>query len=123
MYGDLEKGQFYYFDSYGTEPKYEIKKFIKRLVTWYVKKNEISVSVDETETFMNQNDKNNVENCNKLDIRYNTNRHQYKNSECGVYSMNFILRLLSGETFEDINNEKNPDDTVNECRKTYFIHK
>ena len=25
-------------------------------------------------------------------------RHQFKNSECGVYSMNFIIRLLNGES-------------------------
>ena len=36
-----------------------------------------------------------------LNVEYNRNRHQFKNSECGVYSINFILRLLEGESFED----------------------
>ena len=35
-------------------------------------------------------------------IKFNQTRHQFKNSECGVYSINFILRLLKGETFEFI---------------------
>ena len=56
----------------------------------------------------------------KLDVRYNDVRHQYKNSECGVYSVNFILRLLKGETFDEIINIPTNDDKINECRKVYF---
>jgi DNA polymerase/3'-5' exonuclease PolX len=40
------------------------------------------------------------------DVRYNKIQHQFKNSECGVYSMNFIIRLLGGETFDEIVNNK-----------------
>ena len=53
-------------------------------------------------------------------IDYNRNRHQYKNSECGVYSLNFILRLLNGHTFEEISKNKVLDDDINKCRDTYF---
>jgi hypothetical protein len=55
-----------------------------------------------------------------MDIKYNKTRHQYKNSECGVYSVNFILRLLKGETFDHICNNITTDDAVNECRKKYY---
>ena len=123
MYADLEQGNIYYFDSYGKPPEYEIKKFIKRIANWYIKKNKLNIEVEDTETFMiNANKKNNVENCEDMDVRYNTNRHQYKNSECGVYSMNFILRLLKGETFNEINSQKLPDDDVNKCREVYFTY-
>ena len=60
---------------------------------------------------------------NNIDIRYNTNRHQYKNSECGVYSMNFIIRLLRGEGFAKIEKSKVIDDEMNKCRKVYFSKK
>ena len=56
----------------------------------------------------------------KYDIRYSQIRNQYKNSECGVYSMNFIIRLLHGTKFDKIISQKVPDDTINECREVYF---
>ena len=33
---------------------------------------------------------------------YNNNRFQFKNSECGVYSMHFIEEFLNGKDFEEI---------------------
>ena len=59
-------------------------------------------------------------NLKEFDIRYNKIRHQFKNSECGVYSMNFIIRLLNGQTFTAITQNIIKDDTMNECRKVYF---
>ena len=56
-------------------------------------------------------------------ISYNKIRHQFKNSECGVYSVNFILRLLKGELFDNICSNITTDDQVNECRKVYFRFK
>ena len=56
----------------------------------------------------------------KLNVNYNKVRHQFKNSECGVYSVNFILRILKGETFDYICNNITSDDQINECRKFYF---
>jgi len=54
------------------------------------------------------------------DVRYNKIQHQFKNSECGVYSMNFIIRLLGGETFDEITNNITNDDKMNSCRNIYF---
>lgn len=56
----------------------------------------------------------------KYDIRYSEIRNQYKNSECGVYSMNFIIRLLHGTKFNNIIEQEVPDDTINKCREIYF---
>ena len=56
----------------------------------------------------------------KIDIRYNTIQHQRANSECGVYSINFILRLLQGKTFNEIVNNPIRDREMEDCRKIYF---
>ena len=57
---------------------------------------------------------------NNYDVRYNKKQHQFKNSECGVYSMNFIIRLLNGETFDNIIGNITKDEAMNECRQVYF---
>jgi hypothetical protein len=57
---------------------------------------------------------------NDLKVDYNKIQHQRENSECGVYSMNFILRLLKGDSFETICNSKIPDKQINKCRNVYF---
>jgi hypothetical protein len=56
----------------------------------------------------------------EFDVRYNKIQHQFKNSECGVYSMNFIIRILEGDTFDDIINNITNDDKMNENRNIYF---
>jgi hypothetical protein len=57
---------------------------------------------------------------NSFDVRYNKKQHQFKNSECGVYSINFIIRLLKGETFNEITENITKDDEMNNCRNVYF---
>ena len=53
-------------------------------------------------------------------LYYNTNRFQYKNSECGVYSMHFIEEFLNGKTFEEITNNIFNDDEINRKRAFYY---
>lgn len=96
LYVNLNKGQIYYFDSYGLEPKKEVKIYINKVIDFFNKTNK------------------------KYNFEINKIRHQYKNSECGVYSINFILRLLKGETFDFITNHITKDDDVNLCRREYF---
>ena len=98
MYADILEGVYIYFDSYGTLPERRIQALMKRMALH--RKNKMGKD--------------------KLLVDYNKNRHQYKNSECGVYSINFILRMLKGETFYDIEDSKVPDDTINKCRNSYF---
>jgi len=124
LYANLAKDQIYYFDSYGSKPKKKISNFVKRIALWcYIKhhltnKNKESDSEFDTESEFMKTTKNKYEK--KMDIEFNRNRHQFLNSECGVYSVNFILRLLKGEAFGDICNVITPDIKINECRKTYF---
>ena len=56
----------------------------------------------------------------ELDIMYNYLQHQKGNSECGVYSINFLKRLVNGESFDDIITNQLDDEKVNKCRKVYF---
>jgi hypothetical protein len=96
MYSDLEKGEIYFFDSYGIRPPFEVRKFMRKIAR-YVKSTGKTPIVD-----------------------FNRLQHQKKGSECGVYSINFILRMLEGTTFEIINTKRVSDDEVNKCRNTYF---
>jgi len=95
-YCDINDGKIYYYDSYGTYPDHRINKFFIRILNYCKKKNPNVVAL------------------------YNKRRHQYKNSECGVYSISFILNLLKGKSFFDIVGNDYPDDNVNLCRKKYF---
>ena len=110
-YYDLDKGQVYYYDSYGEHVDVSdkdsspvpgpVRKLMRR-VTRAISKIK---GIPE----------------NKIDVRHNKVRHQFKNSECGVFSMSFILRLLKGMTFDEIVNSKVYDDEINKCRDVYFI--
>jgi hypothetical protein len=127
LFADLLNDKIYYFDSYGIKPKKKISNFVKKLALWCynrhhfnIQKN-ISNDIMDTESQFMKLNKNKYENI--MNIDFNKNRHQFKNSECGVYSVNFILRLLNGESFDKICNNITSDDQVNECRKTYFRFK
>jgi hypothetical protein len=97
MYANILTGEVYFFDSYGTPPENRIKILIDRIGNYY----------------KNKTNKNPI-------IKSNNVRHQYKNSECGVYSTSFILRLLKDETFDNIIHNIVDDDTISKCRKVYF---
>lgn len=99
LYGNLKKGQIDFFDSYGIAPDKRIKALMKRMQA-YCKEAGLDAK-----------------------LRYNKFRHQYKNSECGVYSLNFIIRLLDGDLFEDITKNKTYDDEINLYRNIYFRKK
>jgi len=97
LFTDLEKGQIYFSDSYGRKPEKRINNFMERI-------------------------KNYLETCNmdNIDMRHNPTQHQRGNSECGVYSINFILRLLKGKTFDHLTRKRLTDEKVNKCRFRYF---
>jgi hypothetical protein len=122
LYADLLKSNIFYFDSYGTKPKLKIKRFAKKIAKWcYNKKlkEDLDNEDDSDDTINIMNDKKTIYD-KLLNIKYNKTQHQRDDSECGVYSINFILRLLKGETFEEINKIRLEDNKVNECRKEYF---
>lgn len=98
LYFDLIKGQIYFSDSFAIGPEQRIIDFIN-IIEKYLKYQK---------------------NINNIDKKYNKTRHQKGNSECGVYSINFILRLLKGKTFNYITRKRLNDDKVNKCRLVYF---
>lgn len=98
MYADFKKNNIFFFDSYGEKPDKPIADFMD-----YIK--------DKMSEIGNRTD---------IVSRHNTIRHQYGGSECGVYSMNFILRMLRGESFDDIIKAKTPDKEIQQCRYIYF---
>lgn len=97
LFTDLDKGQIYFSDSYGSAVPKRVATFMGKIKTFL--------------------EKNNHEN---IDMRHNKTQHQKGNSECGVYSINFILRLLKGKTFDHITKKRLTDEKVNKCRNIYF---
>lgn len=100
-FADIAKGNIYFFDSYGHRPEPQIRKYMRRVYNFCKDEMQIGGTI----------------------IDHNQIRAQYKSFACGTYSINFILRMLSGDSFEKICNDKIPDDKINECRKIYFNNK
>nr|QFG74266.1 MAG: hypothetical protein [Megaviridae environmental sample] len=112
LYGNIKKNQIYFFDSFGKKPRPKIRKYIRKILNHMYKK--------KYNKHINFKSLSNNE-FNKFDVRYNKKQHQFKNSECGVYSINFIIRLLHDkESFSDISNNILKDNFMNNCRNTYF---
>jgi hypothetical protein len=124
---DIKNDRIYYFDSYGYKPKKRITDLIKRISIWCYKRHILGIGKNDTNDDFNTESNFMKANKNKyekiMNIEYNKTRHQFKNSECGVYSINFILRLAKGETFDDITNNITDDDDINKCREDYFVNK
>jgi hypothetical protein len=148
LYTNLKKNQIYFFDSVGKKPGIRIRKFISKITKYlYNKKYNEKLPVNHIinnlkkinylENNMNDNTLSNDQKTqiNKIlesnryikkilkggfDLRYNHIQHQFKDSECGVYSINFIIRLVSGESFSSIINNITKDEDMNANRKVYF---
>jgi hypothetical protein len=88
-----------FFDSYGRSPESEIKRLMLR---WKLEWDATKIHDKEIET------------------TYNITKHQYKNSECGVYCIYFLTSLLDGKTFEEVINNIISDDKMNAKRKEFF---
>jgi hypothetical protein len=131
LYSDLLNHKLYYFDSVGKKPIKRIKKFNNKIFKYFYNKKHKHKNDNEASdiiNIVNNLDKNTLYKSFKnikekilgFDIKYNNIQHQQENSECGVYSINFILRMLKGETFDNIILNITPDEEVNKCRKVYF---
>lgn len=97
LFFDIKKCKIYFNDSVGDEPPKEVKKFINRLIK-YMKKI-----------------KRDIEYC------YNDIQAQYGNSECGVYSCNFIIEMLINKfSFNEICQLKIPDKAMLKLRNKLF---
>jgi len=97
FYGNFKRRQLFYFDSYGFEPPKQVIQLVNRLKDQRLETNST------------------------MDYAYNKVRHQYKNSECGIYSINFIENMLNGVGFNTFCEKKIPDDKMETFRNRYFI--
>jgi hypothetical protein len=120
LYADLNKNQIYYFDSFAKKPSKRTRKFINKILKFmYKKKFNKPININKVLTNLKSQKGGNPD-LSSFDIRYNTKQHQFNNTECGVYSINFIVRLVGGESFDDITNDITKDLEMNKCRGSYF---
>lgn len=127
LYCDISNCKIFFFDSYGYRPHKDIRKMIRKLALMcynYKEHNciENCSNINISESFMHPTNtkKNKIEK--KLnEIEWNRNKFQYKNTECGVYSIYFIIQLLEGNTFQNFISNKIPDDIINKERDKLFI--
>lgn len=100
LFIDISKGELNFTDSSGSGPIKNILQVIKEFKKWY-KKN------------FNKN----------AIVKINNKKYQTDSSECGVYSINFIIQRLAGNTFEDIISKPLKFEEINSCRNVYFNNK
>jgi len=93
---DLKENEINYFDSYGIMPIPRIKEYLIKL----------------GENFLSIN--------REPKLIYNDKRFQYKRSECGVFSIYFILQRLNGKSIKSFVKSKITDDEMNDFRKYLF---
>lgn len=96
FYADLTKCNVYFFDSYGVEPEPRIRHFLRKVARFCKSKNP------------------------NYRIEHNKIRHQFKNTECGVYSLHFVISMLEGGSFDTLCNNVVNDDGINKFRQVYF---
>lgn len=123
LFTDLEKNHIYYFDSFAKKPSSRTRKFINRILKYlYKKEYNKNIRINKLLSVLKDKDQDSklANELKKFDIRYNNIQHQINNSECGVYSTNFIIRSVAGESFDDITQNINRDDKMNKCRGVYF---
>lgn len=96
LYLNLETGDCYYCDSVGDPPKPDVKEYIDKFKQYMTSKG------------------------GNINNRVNKQRYQKDGSECGVYSCNFLIRVLKGEDFDSIVANPLPFPKINSCRNIYF---
>jgi hypothetical protein len=96
MYINISNNIIAYYDSYGFKYPSHINKFIKVLITKFK-------NIGRTPK-----------------VLYNSKRHQYGSSECGIYSINFILESLKNKSFDNICQQNIPDAKMNEMRNILY---
>lgn len=101
LFINIKKKIIFYFDSVGTKIPSEIKRFIER--------------VKKQGAFHN------------ISFKYQSNygfAHQKSNTECGVYSLYFIVQLLKDtKSVKDFKTKKFHDKYIEKFRKIYFNEK
>ncbi len=98
MFIHIKKGEIYYLDSYGEKIPRQIKKFAKK-----VQKQSLKLG-----------------NKKEYKLIENKRRHQFSESECGMYSLYFLIQMLKGTTFKKFTSKRIKDKYMMKLRKIYF---
>ena len=100
MFINIKKKKIFFFDSVGDKPPSEIIKLVNRI----------------KEQGVNLN--------NKINFTFDTNEgieHQYGNTECGIYSLFFIVHMLEDKMTEHyLKTHILKDEYMNKFRRVYF---
>lgn len=97
MFIDIDKKFIFYFDSTSDPAPKEVKKLIKRIV----------LQGKDLNIIFKKPIINDVE-------------HQMEDTECGIYSLYFIINLIKNKTPEDFLGKKISDKEMENLRKVYF---
>ena len=106
LFVNIPLGEINYWDSYGYKPPSEVSDLMDK----------IKEQLEQSKLY------NKINNSRKIKIQENSVRHQYKNSECGVYSLHFIIKQLEGKSFKEVCENKISDDEMNNYRMKYFTN-
>jgi len=102
MYMDLGKHNspdygIYYFDSFGRKPSKEVTELIQKVIKQGKK-------------------------CKRKPLYfYNDYSYQKANSQCGMYAIHFIKKMLEGLPFEEYLDTKLNDKLMIQLRNEYFV--
>jgi len=97
LFVDTQKKFIFFFDSTGDPIPGRVCKLVKRII-----KQGMHLNIDFGETIINDKE------------------HQMEDTECGVYSLNFIISMIKGVDPLKILNERISDKSMERLRKVYF---
>jgi hypothetical protein len=92
---DIPAKKHYYFDSYGMKPPHQVARFMKAL------------TLQEP----------------SMRLFSNARRFQFGHSECGMYCLYFIIRMLEGDSFRDFCRNMPTDADIKEMKKWLYSSK
>jgi hypothetical protein len=96
LFVNIPKGEINFWDSFAVNPPPEVSALMKK-----IQKQAADLGI-------------------KLKIQINKKQHQFKNTECGMYSINFIAKQLEGKSFNEVCAHIINDDKMNGMRNKYF---
>ena len=89
---DIPGHKSYYFDSYGFKPPPQIARFLR------------SLTLQDP----------------AMKLQYNARRFQYGDTECGIYCLYFLIRMLEGDNFRKFCKRAPRDSDMLELRRWLF---
>tara|TARA_B110000211_G_scaffold22423_2_gene23182 strand:+ start:2076 stop:2885 length:810 start_codon:yes stop_codon:yes gene_type:complete len=90
LFLNIPRKEIVYFDSVGDEPPKEIKHLMDTFA-------------DHLSHL-------------KMKKKHSRKQHQYGNTECGIYSMNFLINCIKGKSLSQINKKRIPDKKMTQMR-------